>query len=203
MPRQSSKVTLRCPECETEFKIIPYRIAKAKRNYCSRDCKLRGMAQLAAAGHFARAPLIDRFFRFVGGKQPNGCILWMGATDKDGYGAFDNTKAHRVAYDLFVGGLDPELLVCHSCDNPPCINPVHLFQGTELDNAEDMVSKGRSHGGSDHWSAKLTEEQVREIKSELASPSRNRRTRRALAKRFNVTPAIIYQIDWGRIWKHV
>lgn len=194
-------VTRHCEFCEKLFarKLQRLKIRNGHGRFCSLKCYGASVRSI---------PLIERFFAYVGSKQSSGCILWTGTTDaKGGYGVLGydgrQLKAHRVAYDLFVGGLSPDLLVCHSCDNPPCINPVHLFQGTELDNAEDMVSKGRSHGGIDHWSAKLTEEQVREIKTELSSPNRNRRTRRALARRFSVTPAVIYQIDWGWIWKSV
>ena len=88
----------------------------------------------------------------------NGCWHWSGAKDKDGYGTFqyaggdgtlrrEKRLAHRVAYDLFVGSVSGQLLVCHSCDCPSCVNPKHLFLGHTIDNVADRVKKGRSAFG--------------------------------------------------------
>lgn len=103
----------------------------------------------------------------------NGCIEWSGGKFRSGYGnAWDPQtqkawKAHRLAYDRLVGKIPEGLLVCHRCDNKPCVNPDHLFLGTVLDNVRDKISKGRdargeTHGsrtkpgyikrGEDHWS---------------------------------------------------
>jgi len=77
----------------------------------------------------------------------NGCWVWNGDIDKDGYGiiyAFSKrTKAHRFSYELFNGIIKNELCVCHSCDNPSCINPEHLWLGTSLENTKDCINKGR------------------------------------------------------------
>ena len=77
-----------------------------------------------------------------------GCLNWM-APSPDGYGRFKVSKrhgalAHRIAYYLAFGAFDPELKVCHKCDNPSCLNPAHLFLGTQGDNLRDMTSKGRN-----------------------------------------------------------
>lgn len=96
----------------------------------------------------------NRLARFLAKVQQEGeCLLWRGAKDKDGYGWFiwsyrDQRYAHRVAHELFIGPIPAKIQVLHSCDKPGCVNPDHLFLGTNLDNMRDKVAKGReSHQG--------------------------------------------------------
>lgn len=82
-------------------------------------------------------------------KDENGCLVWQNSKSPRGYGKikFNNKhwRAHRLMYFIKFGALDDTTYVCHSCDNPSCINPDHLFAGTARDNAEDMKSKGRQN----------------------------------------------------------
>lgn len=87
----------------------------------------------------------------------SGCWEWKGHRDDAGYGTFqasrlgfESTRAHRVMYEHFVGPIPDGLLVRHTCDNPPCVNPDHLIPGTALDNALDMIERGR------HWTQNRT-----------------------------------------------
>jgi hypothetical protein len=80
--------------------------------------------------------------------EPNsGCWLWLGMVYTTGYGGVVHqgiTKlAHRASYEAFHGVIPRKMLICHHCDNPSCVNPDHLFLGTEQDNADDMVKKKR------------------------------------------------------------
>jgi len=137
---QFTKVARRCEQCSKPFLTYPSAIKYHGARYCSRACY-----------HQSRhVPLIDRFFHYLGRKTPAGCILWDGNTNRDGYGVIGSGTrkgrmllAHRVAYELLVGLIPAGLLVLHRCDNPPCINPVHLFLGTQAVNIADMVAKGR------------------------------------------------------------
>lgn len=93
-----------------------------------------------------------RFLKKI--KKSKTCWLWTGLKDKDGYGLFTalgEQRASRVAYKLYHGSLSKELNVCHTCDNPACVNPKHLFSGTTDDNMKDKVRKGRQAKGDGHW----------------------------------------------------
>jgi len=73
------------------------------------------------------------------------CWYWTGHLNSKGYGIFKKKLAHRASYKLFVGPIPPDMLVCHTCDTPDCVNPEHLFLGTFKDNTRDMINKGRAY----------------------------------------------------------
>lgn len=97
------------------------------------------------------------------------------------------------------------MLVCHHCDNPGCVNPMHLFLGTPADNMNDKVAKGRAwngggkYRGTRHWSNKLTEDQVRSIRLESAAGGRDC----DLGRKYGVRDTTIRSIRIGRIWKSI
>jgi hypothetical protein len=131
--------------------------------------------------------------------EPNsGCYLWTGAVAN--YPRFrmgDRTRqASHVAYERWVGPIPKGMQACHRCDNRFCVNPDHLFLGTQLENMRDMTSKGRRRGGPKHAPHKpwaLNDEQVAEIRSKKKSGV-------AYAKQFKVTPRSIYNVWTGRTW---
>jgi hypothetical protein len=90
------------------------------------------------------------------------------------------------------------MLVCHTCDNPPCVNPDHLFIGTHKDNMDDMVSKGKNKKGTNNGRHKLNNNMIKEIKK--LYPIKSMPT---LAKMYNVSVVNISSIIRGKIWKHV
>lgn len=141
------------------------------------------------------------------------CWEWTKAKDRRGYGRLyfqgKTLLAHRLAYSLMNGVLDPGICVCHRCDNPSCCNPSHLFLGTKADNHQDMMSKGRhpsitSPGyhsrGESHNQAKLTDAQVLEIVALYANEDISQRK---LAAMYGVSQRTITKIVLGIGWKSV
>lgn len=141
------------------------------------------------------------FWSLVDIRGPDDCWLWLGITDKDGYGRYGHSmKAHRKAYELTYGKLPPGTQVRHKvCDNPPCQNPRHLRSGTHLDNMQDMVEHGRSAKGERNPEAVLNESQVILIrkydKLGLSAP--------AIAKSTGIHRRTILNVLHGDTWSHV
>lgn len=118
----------------------------------------------------APRPLVDRFWEMVRRGPSEECWPWTGSTRAGGYGAIAVrvpgrrhrlAPAHRVSWELHNGPIPDGLQVLHRCDNPPCVNPAHLFLGTNDDNVADMLSKGRNLVGQRCAHAVLTAEDVR------------------------------------------
>jgi hypothetical protein len=138
-----------------------------------------------------------------------GCWIWKGANEnkRGGYGLFwlsgDHRRASRVAYEIYIGPIPAGLHVCHHCDNPPCVNPAHLFAGTAADNMRDCIAKGRHRNGPSpgetNGLATLTDAQARRIKDALATGERGR----TLARLFGVSDSIVSDIKRGKTWTHL
>ena len=139
--------------------------------------------------------------------HPDGCWVWRGAKTTSGYGAFqlgvgNKARAHRIAYVLTYGAFDDDLIVCHKCDNRECVNPDHLFVGTNADNAADMSRKGRAAKlhGSQNGCSKLTEGVVLSIYQDP-------RTNREIAAEHGIQPSLVSMIRhrkvWGETTKHL
>ena len=139
--------------------------------------------------------------------RPDSCWLWQGMKNQGGYGVVridgDQGLAHRAAWRIHHGRDIPSgKSICHTCDNPSCVNPKHLFIGEHADNMKDMAKKGRRAGigvGSCNGNSKLNESQVKEIKSKLAKGAR----RKALSEEYNICLSMIDRIIDGKAWKHV
>ncbi len=172
---------------------------------------------------FVKQSIEDRFFEKV--EKTETCWNWTGATDGRYGQIFHNgksAKAHRVSYQLAYGEIGAGLKVCHKCDNPGCVNPEHLFLGSQSDNLKDCVQKRRNgtvtkpwriakgdrsaarlhpetiKRGEDHKKAKLTTDIViylREHKGEKSS--------RKFANQFGVSYSLINQVLSGKTWRHI
>jgi len=139
--------------------------------------------------------------------EPNsGCWLWLYAVNQDGYGiARDPTsgrpdKAHRIAFRLLKGVIPNDLHILHKCDNPSCCNPDHLFLGTQGDNNSDRHAKGRdgNQKGMKHHNAKLTDQQVLEIRGIGKSYSV-----KYVAALYGVSISLIYKVKSKESWGHL
>jgi len=131
------------------------------------------------------------------------CWLWQAAKNSDGYGSFrrDNAttcSAHRMSWEIHRGPVPEGMQVLHHCDTPACVNPSHLYLGTQLDNIQDRVTRGRGNRpiGEKHPQAKLTEDDVRRIRADD-------RTYKQIAADYGVSYHAIDGIKRGKRWKHV
>lgn len=144
----------------------------------------------------------DRFYSNIGEVTESGCWLWKGTPDSSGYGRIlvgkVRTKAHRYSYTLHVGPIPDSAYICHRCDVPACVNPEHLFAGTQQDNVDDCVQKGRRVPpiGERNRAAKLTEPQVREIRN---APG----TTTAIGRQYGVSAVMVSLIKRRKSWTHV
>lgn len=165
-------------------------------------------------------PLAPRFWSKVArSDDPDACWEWQRSCYPDGYGQFKiagrNCRAPRVAYTLARGPIPDGLQVLHTCDNPLCCNPAHLFLGTVQDNVDDKIAKGRDARGDRNGGrtrpervrrgelngrAKLTAAQVREIRERVAAGGV---TRADLAAEYGVTDSLVSMIARGEIWRGV
>lgn len=140
--------------------------------------------------------LHDRFFASF--ERVDGCWVWSRGRFDSGYGAFSlrnkNRRAHRVAYEMFKGPIPDGMLVTHSCDNPPCVNPRHLSLGTPQSNMDEKVARGREAHVRGHH--KLTPDQVSAIRERLSAGEKQA----PIAKAFGVGQATISLIKNGATW---
>lgn len=148
--------------------------------------------------------LIDRFKKKLAKPDKNGCILWMGWKNDDGYGKFSVGKkykfAHRMAYELFLKPVPSGKKVLHTCDVRACCNVEHLYIGSQFDNMRDCSQRKRFNDrtGTKNGMAILNEKKVRQIRDSLGKISCAQ-----LARDFKVTESCIQDIKHNRSWKDI
>jgi len=179
-----------CKRCGKNFRVEFNQAQRGGGKYCSRQCR------------YGLTPE-ERFWAKV--EKTDSCWLWRASTT-DGYGRMTINRrlrlAHRVSWEIANGAIPDGLLVLHDCpggDNPLCVNPAHLYLGVNADNSRDAVLKHQMSHGECHKGAKLTEQDVREIRRR----KQNGESHRMLAKEFGVSSGRISDIGNRRSWRHV
>ena len=156
-----------------------------------------------------------RFWEKVDQRDPDDCWVWIGSKTPLGYGHIskDNKTiySHRLSWILHFGEIPDGLFVLHQCDNPSCINPAHLFLGTQLDNVHDRDQKGRGNWnynnranprrGENHCSSKLTNEIVWEAREAIKSGDKF--ALKKMAQRYGVSYTTIWKAARGYRWGHL
>jgi HNH endonuclease/helix-turn-helix protein len=210
-------------DVHADVPIRDYRTATCSVFNCGRKHYGRGLCQMhwsrarrtgdiypAVAGRSYRPvgmTLAETFHHFMPGLPPETeCWEWTGSLNGAGYGTIRmvdrKIPAHRVAYELFVGSIPDGLIICHHCDNPPCCNPRHLYPGTHVDNAHDMVMRGRNHvvslPGSVNPAAKISAEDAASIRRIYAQGGV---IQKDLAEMFGITQTTVSAIVRGKSWR--
>lgn len=186
----------KCLWCQKPYYRHPCFFRREQKACCSRRC---GELQKG------RTPIQERFWKYV--TKTETCWIWTGCKSPKGYGRiadYDGVRsqmrlAHCLSFEIHRGPIHSGLHVCHSCDNPPCVNPDHLFLGTNRDNIDDKMAKGRQAKGSKVWNSKINDDIVREIRRRRAEGERPGR----LAEEFGISGPTVSDLLHGRTWQHV
>lgn len=143
-------------------------------------------------------PVHQRFFASF--DKTDRCWLWKRGMNKAGYGRFyinwRMELAHRVSYELHLGPIPDGMCVLHRCDVRSCVNPAHLFLGTQTVNHADMCAKGREPRGESHRNSKLMESDVRAIRMAEGRHS-------DIAASYGISKGLVSQIKRNIIWRHL
>ena len=187
---------------------------------CEKPAEARGLcnthymrlrrANLVPVGTRAPAPIEERFWRYVD-KRADGCWPWLGGgRSAKGYGHLGEcgrggkmVLAHRLSFEIHNGPIPTGLVVMHSCDNPACVNPAHLRVGSMAENIKEAYDKGRKvcrpphKQGEEHGAAKITEQIVREIRSEQG------KTIRQIARERGLSKSLVARVRHRKTWRHI
>jgi len=189
MPTQDSKIPRTCLQCGTSFSAFPSALRRGGGKYCSPQCYWSHRIKTKEAAFWEHVIKSD------------GCWEWSGVRMPRGYGVVTITRpnqsslAHRISWEIHHGPIPGDLNVCHHCDNPPCVNPAHLFLGSRADNSQDMAAKDRTCKAL----MKLNADSVREIRQRHESGE----STRGLAQEFGVTDPTIREAVHRATWKLV
>lgn len=215
IPKQDitqDKKTRVCNRCKEEK---PYaRLVKSYdnkigyRKFCKqcRNAELRAQRGFNNGLGFSKEkwrPLQERFLERV--SKTENCWIWNGSVSK-GYGRMkvDNKvySAHRLSFKLFKGKIPKNRIICHTCDNPKCVNPEHLYAGTPQTNSDDKFYRGRQRynppclKGEDNGFSKLDTKTIHKIRNEKGAP-------KDIAEKFGLSLSHVRRIISRESWGHV
>ena len=187
----------RCAECGKVFFKDPRNTwaywERAK--YCGQACSGLGVAKTKDAN---RPSIEEKFWSNV--EKTDGCWLWTGYSDKDGYGVlvYEGKFYRCPSFSLKLDGrpVPKGRFACHTCDTPACVKPEHLYVGTPSQNVQDALSRNRMLVGSRHYASKLTEADIPKIRTDP-------RTHEIIASAYKVSASLVGLIKSRKIWRHV
>lgn len=185
-----------CKECKQIFQPRRQDVRNGRGFYCSPRCAKIGTGKDARHSYEEDVALF--WSRVKRTTNPSDCWIFTGPCTPYGRQHFQgrNEFTHRLAYKLTNGPIPEGHAVCHSCDNPPCCNPSHLFTGTIADNNADMKRKDRHARGERNWFTRLTEEIVKKIREDQRSGVE-------IARSYGVSKALVSMIRNRKVWAHV
>ena len=213
MSETNVQATKRCSKCGKEKPAGAFRREHGKPGARCKECvRVAARAQRRAAGKMPKSlPLEARFWAKVAKGARDACWPWQG-TGTRGYGKIHDKvtgkmiRATQVAWELANGPLPAGAHILHKCDRPPCVNPDHLFLGTNDDNIADKLRKGRQRNGAHvyrgerHHGTSLTTEQVLAIRAEAATSGR---TMAAIGSDYGITRESVGAIVRRKRWAHL
>lgn len=194
-PDKSTNPKITCPICGRVFPVKPSHAHRRK--FCSIRC----------LNFSRRTPHADRFWARVVKTAGDGCWLWAGGTTAGGYGVAHDasgsmTTAHRVAWEITNGPIPDGKHVCHNCpggDNRLCVNPSHMFLGTQAENMQDAAKKGRTTAGERNARAKLDEQSIAWAKDRIDHGAK----RGEVAAALGIHRETLYKAMSGKTWRHI
>lgn len=148
---------------------------------------------------------IDLFWSYVPKTSDDACWNWQGFLNQHGYGRMKvkgrGWLANRLSWTIHFGEIAPGLNVCHRCDNPACVNPRHLWLGTQLQNIADRESKkrGGDHKGTKNGRAKISVAEALEIRQKAVTPN----LKLYYSRKHGLSLSYIYNIVREKTWKHI
>lgn len=191
--RWSGTVPRTCAVCGTRFYAHPSQVESGRAKYCGSECRKAGQARSRREAAWAR-------YRTLIVIAENGCHVWTGPVDDDGYGIAGRSRIHRLVFVRDHGPMPHGTMVCHTCDTPSCCNPEHLYAGTTLENAHDAMERGRLAVGTRNKSSRLDDLAVKEIRRRSATDGIPTST---LAREYGVSKPTIRKVLARQTWRHV
>lgn len=192
MTKSVQKIQKICPGCNKKYYVYPCQIRTNQRKHCSANCY-----RVAKTVEFP-----ERFFSLVEiPKNSDSCWIWKGHKTPGGYGKIKsqgkNWSAHRYSYIFHYGHVEQKFFICHSCDNPICVNPKHLFKATPKENTQDMYKKCRQKRPEKY--KRLCKDQIIEIRNLIQQKIKSVE----IAKKYDVSVITISRIKCNKTWATV
>ena len=186
-----------------EFGIAPTTVSQIRSGATHKHLNLSPLPMGTNGRASSRLSVRERILNHSEMDYVSGCWIWTACIGTKGYGMLTvknkSRRAHRLSYEAFIGPILDGLHVCHRCDNPACVNPDHLFLGTNEDNLADRMMKDRSTKGERHPFAKITNEQAMEIIRLIQSGLSDKN----VSLLTSISKRIVRSIREGVTWNHL